>query len=79
MGIACGDLDGDGRPDLAVTNFYGESTSFFRNLGAGQFIDNAVTIGLAAPSTLSAGLWDCISRCRQRWPARSGAGERTRH
>jgi tetratricopeptide (TPR) repeat protein len=50
MGIACGDLDGDGRMDLAVTNFYGESTTFYQNLGAGQFIDHTAAIGLAAPS-----------------------------
>jgi hypothetical protein len=50
MGIACGDLDGDGRLDLAVTNFFGESTSFFRNLGGGLFADRTAAIGLAAPS-----------------------------
>jgi len=50
MGIACGDLDGDGRPDLAVTNFYGESTTFFRNLGRGLFSDDTATIGLAGPT-----------------------------
>lgn len=50
MGTACGDLDGDGRPDLFVTNFYGESTTYFRNLGNGVFGDQTAAVGLAAPS-----------------------------
>ena len=48
MGVAAGDLDGDGLVDLAVTNFYGESTTFFRNLGGGNFTDATATVGLAA-------------------------------
>ena len=50
MGVAAGDLDGDGRLDLAVTNFFDESTTFFHNLGGGQFADHTSAIGLAAPS-----------------------------
>src|SRR5262249_37448695 len=50
MGIACGDLDGDGRLELAVTNFYGESTTLFQNLGGGRFADRTAALGLAARS-----------------------------
>ena len=63
MGVACGDLDGDGRPDLLVTNFYGESTTFFRNLGGGMFADQTAGIGLAARQSLPA-------RLRHRLPRR---------
>ena len=50
MGTAVGDVDGDGLPDLMVTNFYGESTSFFKNMGKGLFADRTSAIGLAGPS-----------------------------
>jgi len=50
MGVACGDLDGDGRPDLAVTNFYRESTSVYHNLGDGMFTDRTAASGSAGPS-----------------------------
>jgi hypothetical protein len=48
MGIACGDLDGDGRPDLVVTNFYGEASALYQNLGHGLFTDRTADSGLGA-------------------------------
>jgi hypothetical protein len=50
MGIAYGDLDGDGLLDLAVTNYFGESTTFYRNMGGGYFADHSSLIGMAAPT-----------------------------
>jgi tetratricopeptide (TPR) repeat protein len=50
MGVAAGDVDGDGRPELAVTNFYNEATSLFLNLGGGQFADHTAAAGLALPT-----------------------------
>ena len=50
MGVACGDFDGDGRLDLAVTNFFGESTTLYHNHGGGFFSDRTAAAGLAAPT-----------------------------
>lgn len=51
MGLAAGDVDGDGLPDLFVTNYFSESNTFYRNEGFG-FTDVTSEYGLAAPSKL---------------------------
>lgn len=46
MGVACGDFNNDLKPDILVTNFYGESSSYFENMGEGLFRERGAGIGL---------------------------------
>ena len=47
-GIAAGDVDGDGYPDLVVTNAFGP-TRLFRNRGDGTFEERTAESGIAVP------------------------------
>ena len=55
MGVNAGDLDGDGKPDLVVTNFEAEPNSLFRNLGEGVFEDVSASSGFGPPAFLFSG------------------------
>lgn len=46
MGVAAADLDDDGLPELMVTNFYGEGTTLYKNLGKLLFTDRSAASGL---------------------------------
>ncbi|MGH9441876.1 MAG: CRTAC1 family protein [Thermoanaerobaculia bacterium] len=50
MGVDAGDVDGDGRPDIVVTNFDFELNSLYRNLGDNLYEDAAVSSGFGPPS-----------------------------
>jgi len=55
MGVAVGDYDGDGWPDLYVTQ-YGRSILYHNN-GNGTFTDVTEKAGLAAPGWASSAVW----------------------
>jgi enediyne biosynthesis protein E4 len=46
MGIAVGDLDGDGRPEILVTNFAGEPDTLYRNVEGVLFDDVTESSGI---------------------------------
>jgi len=48
MGVDAEDLDGDGLPELYVTDFSGESCTLYQNLGRGNFMDATAFSGMAA-------------------------------
>jgi hypothetical protein len=50
MGIARGDVDGDGAEDLLISHLVEETNTLYRRLGPGQFFDETLTRGLASPS-----------------------------
>jgi hypothetical protein len=56
MGIAVGDYDGDGRLDIAKTNFSGDIPSLFHNEGGQFFEDVAQRAGLGANHLLGWGI-----------------------
>jgi hypothetical protein len=50
MGIACGDMNGDLRPDLFVTNFSGENSVLYLSSKSGGFRERSSQAQLAGPS-----------------------------
>lgn len=57
MGVATGDLDGDGRFELAVTNFSNQPDNIFQFNGR-FFSDRASILGIGGPTTPMLG-WGC--------------------
>jgi hypothetical protein len=55
MGIAVGDIEGDGRFDYFVTNYQWEANSLYRSLGAGLFMDDSFAAGLGVPGLAKMG------------------------
>lgn len=51
MGTDCGDVDGNGFPELFVTNFSEELNTLYGNLGGGLFEDSTVKAGLSSGFT----------------------------
>lgn len=58
MGVDAEDIDGDGRPELFVTNFRGEYNTLYRNLDGRSFQDISARAGIVQDSLPDVG-WGC--------------------
>lgn len=58
MGVDAEDIDGDGRPELFVTNFRGEYNTLYRNLDGRSFQDMSARAGIVQDSLPDVG-WGC--------------------
>lgn len=55
MGVACGDVDGDGILDLLTTNFSAESNTLYIGQGEHSYVDKTSEFGLHAPTLQNLG------------------------
>ena len=60
MGVDAGDVDGDGRLDLFVTNFFHEPNTLYRNDGGLMFREISTRSGLGRPSFSKLGFGCCL-------------------
>jgi hypothetical protein len=58
MGLASADYDGDGRPDLFITNFANEPNTLYRNVD-GQLFENVEERAGLASASLPLSAWGC--------------------
>ena len=69
MGIATGDVDGNGLQDLFVTNFYNDTNTLYCQTTDAQFTDATRESRLADPSILMLGFGtQCLDVNRDSWP-----------
>jgi hypothetical protein len=69
MGIAFGDVDGDGLPDLIVTHLTEETNTLWRQTARGAFTDQTRQFGLASPQKRGTGFGVVLADFnRDGWP-----------
>lgn len=55
MGVDVGDLDGDGLPEIGVTNYEQQPVNIYRALAPGLFAEDSFSIGVGGPTAMTLG------------------------